>query len=66
MPEVFLPAATAHFIECAERIVERLERGIAGENGVLLMKGQRLRRPGAEVYLKRDEANVGRTFRCDV
>jgi hemoglobin len=64
--EVCPPTAAAHLIERAERIAESLELGIAGKNGVLLMKGQRLRRPDAEVYLKRDEANTGRTFRCDV
>lgn len=42
-------AAAAHFIERAERIAESLELGIAGKNGVLLMNGQRLRLPDAEV-----------------
>lgn len=45
------PAAVAHFVERARRISESLELGIAGQNGVLLRKGQRLRRPDIEVYL---------------
>ena len=49
--EVCPPAAASHFIERAERIAESLELGIAGKKGVLLMKGRRLRRPDAEVYL---------------
>lgn len=39
------PAAADHFIERARRIAESLELGIAGANGVLLMKGERYRRP---------------------
>jgi hemoglobin len=35
------PAAADHFIERARRIAESLELGIAGANGVLLMKGER-------------------------
>jgi hemoglobin len=50
--EVCPPAAAAYFIKRAERIAESLELGIAGKNGVLLMKGERLRRPDAEVDLK--------------
>ena len=38
------PAAADHFIERAERIAESLELGIAGANGVILMKGERYRR----------------------
>jgi len=45
------PAAAAHFIERAQRIAESLEMGIAGRDGILLMKGQRLRRPDTEVFL---------------
>lgn len=39
------PAAADHFIERARRIAESLELGIAGANGVLLMKGERYLRP---------------------
>ena len=53
--EVCPSAAAAHFIERAGRIADSLELGIAGKHGILLMKGQRLRRPDAKVYLKRDE-----------
>ncbi|HEX8754836.1 MAG TPA: group III truncated hemoglobin [Steroidobacteraceae bacterium] len=49
--EVCPPVATAHFIERAERIAQSLEMGIAVSQGVLLMKGERLRRPEAEVSL---------------
>ena len=44
-------SAATHFIERAARIAESLELGVAGQNGILLMKGQRLNRPDAEVYL---------------
>ncbi|MET1028599.1 MAG: preprotein translocase subunit TatC, partial [Dongiaceae bacterium] len=37
------PAAAAHFIDRAQRIAESLELGIAGQNGVLLGKGERFR-----------------------
>lgn len=49
--EVCPPTAAAHFIERAERIAQSLEMGIAVTHGVLLAKGQRLRRPDAEVLL---------------
>lgn len=49
--EVCPPVAAAHFIERAERIAQSLEMGIAVSHGVLLMKGQRLRRPDADVSL---------------
>jgi hemoglobin len=49
--EVCPPAAAAHFIERAERIAQSLEIGIAVSQGVLLMKGERLRRPDTEVSL---------------
>ena len=42
--ELCPPAAADHFIERARRIAESLELGIAGAHGVLLMKGERLRR----------------------
>lgn len=42
--ELCPPAAADHFIERAERIAESLELGIAGANGVMLMKGERYRR----------------------
>jgi hemoglobin len=45
------PAAAAHVVERARRIAESLELGIAGQNGVFLPKGRRLRRPDAEVFL---------------
>jgi hemoglobin len=37
--------AAEHFVERARRIAESLELGVAGANGVLLGKGERLRRP---------------------
>lgn len=46
--ELCPPQAAAHFIERARRIAESLELGIASANGVLLKKGQRFERPGAE------------------
>jgi len=49
--EVCPPVAAAHFIERAERIAQSLEMGIAVSQGVLLMTGERLRRPDAEVSL---------------
>jgi len=39
------PRAADHFVERARRIAESLELGIAGANGVLLRKGERLLRP---------------------
>lgn len=42
--ELCPPPAADHFIERAERIAESLELGIAGANGVMLMKGERYRR----------------------
>lgn len=49
--EVCPPAAAAHFIERAERIAQSLEMGIAVTQGVLLTRGERFRRPDAEVSL---------------
>ena len=49
--EVCPPAAAEHFIERAERIAQSLELGIAVRCGVLLGKGERLRRPDSEVQL---------------
>lgn len=43
--EICPPQAAAYFIERARRIAESLELGIACAQGVLLHKGQRLRRP---------------------
>ena len=43
--EVCPPAAASHFIERARRIAQSLELGIAAGHGVLLSKGERLRRP---------------------
>lgn len=45
------PAAAEHFVERARRIAASLELGIASRHGVLLAKGQRLRRPDVEVFL---------------
>ena len=49
--EVCPPAAAEHFIERAHRVAESLELGIAGQHRVLLMKGERLRRPDPDVFL---------------
>jgi len=49
--EVCPPAAAEHFIERAHRVAESLELGIAGVHRVLLMKGERLRRPDTDVCL---------------
>jgi hemoglobin len=48
--EVCPSRAAAHFVDRAARIAESLELGIAGKNGILLMKGERLRRPDADIY----------------
>ena len=45
------PVAADHFIERARRIAESLELGIAMQDKVLLMKGQRLVRPDNAVFL---------------
>jgi hemoglobin len=45
--ELCSTAAAEHFIERARTIAESLELGIAGSHGVLLLKGQRVRRPGS-------------------
>lgn len=50
------PAAADHFIERARRIAESLELGIAGHNGVLLMKGERFLRPQADFAARTDSA----------
>jgi len=49
--ELCPPAAAAHFVERAGRIAESLELGIAAGQGRLLGRGERLRRPDAEVAL---------------
>lgn len=49
--EVCPPTAAEHFVERAYRIAESLELGIAMEAGVLLSKGERLRRPDSDVVL---------------
>jgi hemoglobin len=56
--EVCSPIAAAHLVECAERIAESLELGVAGKKGVLLAKGERFRRPDAEVYLNNTEVKT--------
>ncbi|MDQ8732309.1 group III truncated hemoglobin [Bradyrhizobium sp. LHD-71] len=47
--------AADHFIERARRIAESLELGVAGANGRVLRKGERLRRPELD-----DEVRVAR------
>lgn len=49
--ELCPPAAAEHFIEAAGRIAQSLELGVAGHNGIMLGKGDRLYRADAEVYL---------------
>jgi hemoglobin len=49
--EVCPPAAAEHFIERAHNVAQSLELGIAGKHRVLLMKGERLRRQDADVFL---------------
>ena len=39
------PRAAAHFVERARRIAESIEMGVASVNGIMLAKGERLRRP---------------------
>jgi hemoglobin len=51
--EVCPAVAGAHFIERAERVAQSLEMGIAVSHGILLPRGERLRRPDAEVSLPR-------------
>jgi hemoglobin len=58
-------AAAAHFIERAGRIAESLELGIAGKNGISLLKGQRLKRHDAEVYLKGNDPDARCASRRD-
>jgi hemoglobin len=43
--ELCPPKAAEHFLERARRIAESMELGIAGANGILLLQGERLRRP---------------------
>lgn len=52
--DVCPPVAAEHFIERAGRIAESLELGIAMQEKVLLMKGQRLVRPDHDVFLPAD------------
>ena len=49
--ELCPPAAAELFTDRAKRIAESLELAIAGDQGVLLLKGERLRRPDADVFL---------------
>jgi hemoglobin len=49
--EVCPAAAAEHFIERAHNVAQSLELGIAGKHRVLLMKGERLRRPDSDVFL---------------
>jgi hemoglobin len=48
------PAAAAHFVERARRVAESLELGIAGQHGILLMKGERFRRLDRDVLHPQD------------
>lgn len=60
--EVCEPAAAKHFVERARRIAESLELGVAGHNGVILMKGERFRpsSPGPVAgVLKKSEDTAG-------
>lgn len=52
--EVCPPAAAEHFTERARHIAQSLELGIAGRHGILLLKGERLRRPDGEVHAGRE------------
>ncbi|ABS70227.1 globin (plasmid) [Xanthobacter versatilis] len=52
--DVCPPTAAAHFIECARRVAQSLELGIAGQHGIHLMKGERFRRPDHDVFLPHD------------
>lgn len=45
------PAAAEHFVARARQIARSLELGIAGTKGVLLLRGERLRLPDADVAL---------------
>jgi hemoglobin len=56
--EICPPAAAEHFIERAHRVADSLELGIAGQHRVLLLKGNRLRRPDADVFLPAQDAAV--------
>ncbi|MCC0025171.1 MAG: group III truncated hemoglobin [Hyphomicrobiaceae bacterium] len=49
--EVCPPTAEAHFVERARRIAESLELGIAGQNGVLLGRGERFKSSTAPAAL---------------
>jgi hemoglobin len=55
--EVCPGVAAEHFIERAHRVAESLELGIAGQHRIMLMKGERLRRPDEHVFLP--YANTG-------
>lgn len=55
--EVCPPTAAQHFIERAQQIAESLELGMAGYQGQVLMKGERLRRPDEEVHLPQTVMN---------
>jgi hemoglobin len=54
--DVCPPAASEHFIERAHTIAQSLEMGIAGRDGVLLKKGERLYRPDDRVFLPEPES----------
>jgi len=56
--EICPPAAAEHFIERAHRVADSLELGIAGQHRVLLLRGNRLRRPDADVFLPAQDAAV--------
>jgi hemoglobin len=52
------PAASEHFIERANTIAQSLEMGIAGRDGILLRKGERLHRADEQVFLPKSESRV--------
>ena len=52
-------AAAEHFIERAKAIAQSLELGIAGKAGVILSKGERLRRNDEDVSLPNSQLQQG-------
>lgn len=48
---------TSEIVERARLIAESLELGVAGHNGVLLTRGERLERPDREVALPETAAS---------
>ena len=65
--EVCPSTASAYFTDRAERIAESLELGIAGRNGVLLMKGERFTGTDARFTTERAReipCTVGKVESC--